>query len=64
MPGGPVNTDALRDAVWTVARDMAARRRCFPAHRSDLAARRTAAIRAAPPGHQLLSLSIARTPTD
>ena len=30
MSGGPVNTDALRDAVWKVARDMAAGGRAFP----------------------------------
>ena len=30
MPGGPLNTDALRDAVWTVARDMAAGGHAFP----------------------------------
>jgi predicted RecB family nuclease len=30
MPGGPVNTDALRDAVWMVARDMAAGGHAFP----------------------------------
>jgi hypothetical protein len=30
MPGGPLNTDALRDAVWTVARDMAAGGGAFP----------------------------------
>ena len=30
MPGGPVNTDALRDAVWSVARDVAAGGHSFP----------------------------------
>jgi uncharacterized protein len=30
MPGGPLNTDALRDAVWMVARDMAAGGHAFP----------------------------------
>ena len=30
MPGGPVNTDPLRDAVWMVARDMAAGGDAFP----------------------------------
>ena len=30
MPGGSVNTDALRDAVWTVARDISARGHAFP----------------------------------
>jgi predicted RecB family nuclease len=30
MPGGPVNTDPLRDAVWMVARDMAAGGNAFP----------------------------------
>ena len=30
MPGGPLNTDALRDAVWTVARDTAAGGGAFP----------------------------------
>jgi predicted RecB family nuclease len=30
MPGGPLNTDALRDAVWMVARDMAAGGKTFP----------------------------------
>jgi len=29
VPGGPVNSDALRDAVWMVARDMAAGGRTF-----------------------------------
>jgi predicted RecB family nuclease len=30
MPSGPLNTDALRDAVWTVARDMCAGGQAFP----------------------------------
>src|SRR5271156_3389865 len=30
MPGGPVNTDPLRDAVWMIARDMAAGGYSFP----------------------------------
>ncbi len=30
MPGGPVSTDPLRDAVWMVARDMAAGGDAFP----------------------------------
>jgi uncharacterized protein len=30
MPGGPLNTDALRDAVWTVARDMSEGGHAFP----------------------------------
>jgi len=30
MPDGPMKTDALRDAVWTVARDMIAGGRNFP----------------------------------
>jgi predicted RecB family nuclease len=30
MPGGPVNTDALRDAVWAVARDMVSGGHAFP----------------------------------
>jgi hypothetical protein len=30
MPGGPVNTDALRDAVWTVAQDISAGGHAFP----------------------------------
>ena len=30
MPGGPVNTDALRDAVWMVARDMVSGGHAFP----------------------------------
>ena len=30
MPGGPVNTDPLRDAVWMVARDMATGGNAFP----------------------------------
>ena len=30
MPGGPVNTDALRDSVWAVARDMVSGGHAFP----------------------------------
>ena len=30
MPGGPVNTDALRDSVWAVARDMVSGGHNFP----------------------------------
>ena len=30
MPSGPLNTDALRDAVWTVARDVCAGGHAFP----------------------------------
>jgi predicted RecB family nuclease len=30
MPGGPVNTDALRDTVWAVARDMVSGGHNFP----------------------------------
>jgi predicted RecB family nuclease len=30
IPGGPVSTDTLRDAVWTVARDMTTGGKAFP----------------------------------
>ena len=39
LPGGPVNTDPLRDAVWMVARDMAALREVILTHGRDLGCR-------------------------
>ncbi len=38
MPGGPLNVDVLRQAVWTVAADMAAGGAAFP-HIAALLAR-------------------------
>ena len=50
MPGGPVNTDPLRDAVWAVARDMVSGEHNFPHIGALFAARSTAAI--APSHHR------------
>jgi predicted RecB family nuclease len=63
MPGGPVNTDALRDAVWMVARDMASGGKIFP-HIFTLLRRDAPRLSGRLAGAPIISQSTARTPID
>lgn len=61
MPSGPLNTDPLRDAVWTVARDMSVGGHSFP-HMPRFLSAKHRGFRAGQSGHQSSSQRTARTP--
>jgi hypothetical protein len=53
MPGGPVNTDSLRDAVWVIARDMATGGDAFP-HVGAILRRDPPRLSGHPPGAPII----------
>jgi predicted RecB family nuclease len=55
MPGGPVSTDTLRDAVWKVARDIAEGGDAFP-HVAGILRRDAPRLSGRPPGAPVIEL--------
>jgi len=63
IPGGPVNTDVLRDAVWAAARDMAAGGTAFP-HIGALLRRELPRLTGRRSGEPIIRPEKARVPAD